>query len=186
MPSERFLFNGTFFVEDSANTGPYGQLRLDQLSLHVQLHVCPDEVLALDGRVRELRPEPHPEHQHRHAHRRSTAPWTYESKSDVFNVGTTYKLSPKVILNGNFEYVRGLDVVTNTPAPPGAVVPFNLGQYSVVSNITYRISAGVDYFVRPNLTTFFRYNYFDYGDSVVVLQHLGHRHMFLVGVNAMF
>ena len=36
------------------------------------------------------------------------APWTYESKSDVFNVGTTYKWSPRVVLNGNFEYVRGL------------------------------------------------------------------------------
>ena len=95
----------------------------------------------------------------------------------MFNIGTTYRVSPKVILNGNFEYVRGLDVITQSQ--------YDLGQYSLVSNITYRISAGADYLVRPNLTTFFRYNYFDYG-ALSALYDTGTASMFLVGINAMF
>ena len=154
MPSERFLVNGTFYVEDASNHGPYAYFNSTNYPFLFSVMYAPTKCWHLTAGYANFDQNltqninigvPSP----------TITPWTYESKADVFNVGTTYKLSPKVILNGNLEYVRGLDVITQSQ--------LDLGQYSLVSNITYRISAGVDYLVRPNLTTFIRYDYFDYG-----------------------
>ena len=153
-PSERFLANGTFYVEDASNHGPYGYFNSTNYPFLFSVMYAPTQAWHLTAGYANFDQSltqninigvPAP----------TTTPWTYESKADVFNIGTTYRVSPKVILNGNFEYVRGLDVITQSQ--------YDLGQYSLVSNITYRISAGADYLVRRNLTTFFRYNYFDYG-----------------------
>jgi len=130
-----------------------------------------------------------------------TAPWRYGGKSDVVNLGSTYALTQRLSLTGCFEYVRARDSYATPPGPPTSgplavenppaagggvidVTPYTqLSDASRVEVETYRLSAGFDYCVRNGVTTFFRYNYYDYGD-LAMLYNAGEAHMFLAGLSA--
>ena len=105
------------------------------------------------------------------------------ARSDVFNLGSTYAYSKRLRFTGNVEYVRGLNVVTSTPTPPGTISYNGLGGYSEVSTTQTQFSVGVDYMWRPNITTYFRYDYDNYGDLVSGVTS-GTANMFLVGLTA--
>ena len=60
-----------------------------------------------------------------------------------------------------------------------------LSGYSKVSVDTCRVSAGIDYLIRRNLSTYVRYNYYNYGDTVTTY-NAGTAHMLLGGMSASF
>jgi opacity protein-like surface antigen len=106
----------------------------------------------------------------------------------VFNIGTAYSWTERVTLTGDFEYVRGLNEITNVGTTSSGVsfqTPTSLGSYALVSNQTYRVSAGVDYRLRPRVTTYFRYNYYDFGDLATGVTS-GTTHLFLAGMSATY
>ena len=111
-----------------------------------------------------------------------------------------------------FEYVRGMDenFATYNPAnekpgaPPatwayygypgtpvtvvnGAVVPntaVNIGQYSLVKMDSYRFELGADYRISERISSFVRFDYYDYVDPTGLTS--GQENMFLIGMNAKF
>jgi len=58
------------------------------------------------------------------------------------------------------------------------------GRSAVIVETT-RLTAGVDYWWRERISTYLRYNYFDYNDQGAGIES-GTAHMFLAGINAMF
>ena len=61
---------------------------------------------------------------------------------------------------------------------------YNLGSYSLVKMESYRFGLGADYLLRPRVTTYARYNYYDYQDDSGLTS--GQASMFLVGASATF
>ncbi len=107
-----------------------------------------------------------------------TSPWQYMAKSDVVTLSTSYAATECLTVTGGAEYVRGVNAITNAPSPAtataagslvpgGSNLPYNndLINYSRVEITTWRLSAGADYLLRRGVSTFFRYNYFDYRDA---------------------
>ena len=109
-------------------------------------------------------------------------------EASVFNIGANYAYSERVSFNGGIEYVHGVDVISNIPnnTTLGAPISYSdIPGYSKVSVDTCRVSAGVDYLIRRNLTTYVRYNYYNYGDTVTAY-NAGTAHMLLGGLTATF
>ena len=71
------------------------------------------------------------------------------------------------------------------PTPSGATSFADIAGYSAVIANTYEVTAGIDYLWRPGLSTYFRYNFSDYGDEVTGLLS-GKVHMFMGGMTALF
>jgi hypothetical protein len=115
-----------------------------------------------------------------------TAPWSYQGRANVLNLGATYLASPQVRLVGGFEFVRGWNYFDEPPAPPTANPDYgDLPTYSDVRVSTYRLTAGIDYELSRTFNTFFRYNMYDY-DDIAMAWNAGTLHMFLGGVSAIF
>jgi len=126
------------------------------------------------------------------------SPWRFQGRSHVVNLGGSYAWSKRLTLTGGVEYVRASNVFETQP--PGLawdniasgnqqviVVPdwSTLPGRSAVIVETTRLTAGVDYWWRERISTFLRYNYFDYNDQGAGLDS-GTANMVLAGVNAMF
>jgi hypothetical protein len=188
-PSERFMLNGTFYVEDSSNHGPYADFDSTSYPFMFSAMYAVTEKWSINGGyanfVNAINQNVNLGLTATVGSNSYTAPWRYVGNSNVFNIGTNYAFSKRLKLNGSFEYVRGLDVITSTPTPPGAISYAGLGGYSTVSTDTMQVSAGLDYLLTPRVTTFFRYNYYDYGDLATGIMS-GKVNMFLVGASAFF
>jgi hypothetical protein len=121
------------------------------------------------------------------------SPWRFYGRSHVVNLGGSYAWSKRLTLTGGIEYVRGSNVFVTEPpglamTSTGAVIVPNwstLPGRSAVIVETTRLTAGVDYWWRERISTFLRYNYFDYDDQGAGIDG-GTAHMALAGVNAMF
>jgi hypothetical protein len=129
------------------------------------------------------------------------APWRFWGQANVFNVGGAYAWSKRLTLRGGFEFVRS----TNTFAVDAPALAWNasgtnnnatnailiapdwstLAYRSAVIVETTKLTAGVDYLFSQRVSTFFRYNYFDYNDQGATA-FSGTSHWFLAGMNAMF
>ena len=192
-PTDVFMLNATFYIENALNHGPYVNFDSTGYPFILSAWYAPGERWSLTGgyasftnwidqdiTLTSSRPEGTGGGNSPPA--LTTSPWGYTAKADVFNIGTTYAWTERLALNGGFEYVRGLNSITQS-APPGQA--YQLGDYSLVSVNTYRFWAGIDYLVRHNINTYFRYNYYDYGDDAVALNS-GTAHMFLGGMTAMY
>jgi hypothetical protein len=196
-PSEHFMLNATFYVENALNNGPFVNFDSTSYPYVLSLWYAPstkwsfttgyanftnwisqDVTLTAVTTAPTTGIPPSP----------STAPWNYMGKSQVFNVGANYAWTQRLKLCGAFEYVHGIDAITAVGQLSTGVsfqTPVSLGSYSLVSENTYHVSAGVDYVLGPRVTTFFRYNYYDFGDLATALQS-GTVNMFLVGMSAVF
>jgi hypothetical protein len=199
-PVDTLMFNGTFYVENAMNHGPYAYFDSNSFPFVLSSWYSPtpdwslsfgyadfmdwitqDVTLGSTGGDAQGTPAP-----------AFTAPWRYSAKTDVINLGTRYACTKELTLRGDFEYVNGLNSVNVTPTPAGAVSYSNpsapdqpLGSYSLASVRTFRFSAGMDYLIRPRMTTYFRYNYFDFADLSTGLTS-GQAHMLLGGLSAVF
>jgi hypothetical protein len=122
-------------------------------------------------------------------------PWNYQGVADVFTLGTRFAATEKLTFTGEFEYVRADDlngatvtpsqqVPTTAPLPPGAPVNYTLGQYSNVQTQSFRFAVGADYLLRPRVTTYVRYNYYDFQDASGITS--GQVSMLLGGMSAKF
>ena len=122
----------------------------------------------------------------------STA-WRYGGRSQVVNLGTAYAWTECLAFSGGLEWVRGrnsftspspataLDPAGNTINPDWSTIPAN----SDVIVETTRLSGGVDYAFRAGMSTYFRYNYFQYDDRSGNAG-TGRTHLFLGGLTAMY
>ncbi len=203
-PTDTLMVNATFYIENALNDAPYVRWSSNSLPFVVSTWWAPTECWSLsagaavmDGYINQdvslgqLRPIPSTNVSG------LTAPWQYNSSADVFNLGSRYMITEKASLSGEFEYVHGLnsvyapvDPATSTPIVPGApgngpAAPYTLGQYSLVKMQSFRLGAGLDYRLRPRVTTFARYNYYDYQDISSGLTS-GQAHMLLGGMSALF
>jgi len=121
--------------------------------------------------------------------------WRYSGVAQVVNLGGSYAWNEYVKLRGGFEYVRGRNTFVS-PSPATAldadgtvIVPdwSTLPPNAAVIVQTMKLEAGVDFWVRDNVSCYFVYNYFDYdGRSEYELLNSGTAHFFLGGVTAMF
>ena len=64
--------------------------------------------------------------------------------------------------------------------PPYAT--YDIGQYSLVKMQSFRMGIGADYLIRPRVTTYVRYNYYDYQDESGITS--GPASMILGGISA--
>jgi hypothetical protein len=122
------------------------------------------------------------------------APWRYTGKSEVLNLGAAYAFTERLTLSGGLEYVHGFNGVSTPPSPLDQrpnLTTFTPSPYTEISaasrvNInTYRLSAGVDYWLRDGITVFGRYNFYEY-DDITAAYNSGTAHMFLGGVTAAY
>ena len=97
---------------------------------------------------------------------RSRRLWNYSGQSHVVTLGSRYRVSPCVTLTGEFEWVRGLDAITNSATffPATGVTITDLGGYSTVSNTTTRVRLGADWKIAPRIGTYFRYELYNFDD----------------------
>ena len=95
-----------------------------------------------------------------------TAPWNYNGQAHVVTLGSRYRASHSVTFSGEFEWVRGLDAITNSTTffPNSGNTITDLGSYSTVSNVTTRVRLGVDWKLAPRVGTFFRYELYNFDD----------------------
>ncbi len=115
-----------------------------------------------------------------------TTPWNFVGDSDVINLAASYAATEKLRLMSQVEYVRAENYFLAPAAPATATTPYtDLPGYSAVINDLYRLSAGFDYLIRPQIDVFVRYNFYDVIDSTADYNS-GTAHMFLAGLSGTF
>jgi hypothetical protein len=131
--------------------------------------------------------------------------WGYASRASVFNLGTTYDITPKVRLTGQAEYVKGIQSAVQTAGDPrfaatniANTATAGIPQYLREDVVTTRVSAGIDYQFAKHWSTYFRYVLYVYEDNanqdqiaasispVTGLPLSGISNMFLGGVTGTF
>lgn len=192
-PSECFMLNGTVYLENASNHGPWAEFDSSSYPYIISAMYAPTQRWTWTGGYANFPSWINQTSTFADLRSTSTAlptnvfndPLRYSGQADVFNLATRYACTSQLTLSSEFEYVYGLNEFVATKTPTGAVSYADLGTYSMVKTQTVRIGAGVDYLVRPHVTTYVRYNYFDYGDLATGLQ-TGQAHMFLGGLTATF
>jgi hypothetical protein len=116
-------------------------------------------------------------------------PWAFQGTSDVFTLGTRYAATSKLSFMGQFEYVHGINAsfatVPSSAQTPTTGAAYDLGQYSLVKEQSFRFETGVDYLITRRITTYLRYDYYDFQDlSTGYLS--GQQNMILGGMSATF
>ncbi len=122
-----------------------------------------------------------------------TLPWSYNGRSTVVDLGTSYAWTDRVTLQGFVQWVRGSNYFDTPPAFPLPEDPTQIVQwtdlpiYSSVIVETVRLGGGFDYLINDRISTYFRYNLFDWeGKTLTEDPNSGTAHMFLAGVSAVF
>jgi predicted porin len=114
--------------------------------------------------------------------------WRYAGREHVFHVGTSYALTPRVLLTGRVEYVDGIDRITQaqgTSADLGFQNFDFIPDAALQSVQTIRVISGVDWKIRPRVAAYFRYIFQNYDDRAVP-DNSGQVHLFLGGFSAFF
>jgi len=211
-PIDTFLLNGTVYLEQSTHRDDFARFNQDSYPWVVSAWYAPTCKLSLNGGYAQFSsfidqditlgsqgrygsfPGPHASEWEETPS--FTAPWRFMGRSDVVNLGGVYAWTERLSLNGGLEYVRGLNRVATPPSPTNDAYPDGRGSFtptpyteiaqaSRVEVNTYRLSAGVDYWLRDGITVYFRYNFYDYLDETAAF-NTGEAHMFLGGLTAMF
>jgi hypothetical protein len=116
-------------------------------------------------------------------------PWAFRGAADVFTIGARYQATCKLSFNGMFEYVHGINssfaVVPTAMQTPPTGAPYDLGQWSLVKEQSFRFEAGADYLVTQRITTYLRYDYYDFQDLTTGFLS-GTQNSILGGVSAVF
>jgi hypothetical protein len=117
-----------------------------------------------------------------------TGVWRYAGREHVFHAGTTYALTPRVLLTGRFEWVDGIDRITQaqgTSADLGFQNFDFIPAAALQSVQTIRVSTGADWRIRPRIMAYFRYIFSDYDDRAQPANS-GQAHLVLGGLSAFF
>ncbi len=94
-----------------------------------------------------------------------TSRWNYGGQAHVVTIGSRYALTECVTLTGDFEWVRGHDLIYNS-AITGVPLTPALGAYSEVLNETTRIRVGADWKIRRRMVVYCRYELYNFEDVV--------------------
>jgi hypothetical protein len=211
-PTDNFMLSASVWLERTYNHGPYAYFNEDNYPFLVTAWYAPtckwnvtggfaqltnwiNQDITMGGNEapgRDGRPE---------LSLPMTSLWRYQGIADLVNLGTSYAMTERLTLTGGAEYVWGENVFINDPqyytvqtytkqAPSTAtkttnVDMSNLPGFSRVDVRTWRVSAGLDYLLRRNMSTFFRYNYFDYGD-LAAAYNTGASHQVLGGLTGTY
>jgi hypothetical protein len=119
--------------------------------------------------------------------------WGYLGEAEVFDLGATYRWTKDVKLTAAAQYTHGIDTILPLGIYPGPFPTINPGSksyydlttlpgYSRVIIDTMRVQAGIDWQVRAHLTTFLRYQYYNFNDPTQPY-NTGIANGFLVGLN---
>ncbi len=116
-------------------------------------------------------------------------PWNFRGTADVLTVGTRYAATCRLAFMGTFEYVHGINAsFANVPSSiqtPATGAAYDLGQYSLVKEQSFRFELGADYLITRRVSTYLRYDYYDFQDlSTGDLS--GQQNMVLGGMSATF
>ncbi|HYW78718.1 MAG TPA: hypothetical protein VE890_04040, partial [Thermoguttaceae bacterium] len=94
----------------------------------------------------------------------------YGGRAEVINLGSTYAATNRLTLTGTFEHTRSFNGFAD---PSVAAIGGGLDGVSLISTPglsdvrvqTTRFSAGFDYELREQVSTYFRYSYYNYNDK---------------------
>jgi hypothetical protein len=117
-----------------------------------------------------------------------TGVWRYAGREHVFHAGTSYSMTPHVLLTGRVEWVEGVDRITQaqgTSADLGFQTFDFIPAAALQSVQTIRVIAGVDWRIRPQVAAYFRYIFEEY-DDYANPANTGLAHLFLGGFSAFF
>lgn len=120
-----------------------------------------------------------------------TEPWRYAGKADVFNLAVTRVVTSRLRANGGFEFTRGHNEIDSIPnytyntSPPQSINYSDLAYYTEELINQYRWSAGLDYDLTTHLSSYVRYNFYDW-DSPTSDWNSGTANMLLGGVSGTF
>jgi hypothetical protein len=198
-PADNLMINATLYVENAMSNAPYVNWTSNSVPFTLSAWYAPSTVWSfnagaavMDGYINQdvnlgnLNAVP------------GTAipglPWKFTSAADVFDLGARFAATEKLSFNGELEYVHGLNgssafvnplTQIGNPLPAGSpTTPYQIGTYSNVLMQSFRFGLGADYLVRPNITTYARYNYYNYGDDTGTTS--GQVNMFLLGASAKY
>lgn len=110
--------------------------------------------------------------------------WDYGGRSEVWSLGSTYAWTRRLTLRGNLQYVRGRNQIASTVFEEPYVWP-EIAELARDGMDSIRLSAGFDYRLPPCATSYFRYSYLDYDDSVRPTRD-GAAHLFLAGLSGRY
>ena len=99
-------------------------------------------------------------------------------------MGSTYAWTRRLLLRGNLQYVRGRNEIASTVFDEPYVWP-EIAELARDRMDSIRLSAGFDYRLHPCATSYFRYSYLEYDDSVQTLND-GTAHLFLAGLSGRY
>jgi hypothetical protein len=195
-PTDAFWVNGTMWIEDTYNhTGP-ANFEEDRYPFSVSTFYTPNQDwtvsvgyanfsdwinqdVTLGGAATGNSPS-------------ETQPWRYAGKADVFNLAVTRVLTSRLRANAGFEFTRGHNEIDSIPeytyfgtVPPSGVSYGDLAYYTEELMNLYRWSAGVDYDLTTHLSSYVRYNYYDW-DNPTSDRNSGTANMLLGGISGTF
>ena len=199
-PTDCLMVNATLYVENAMSDAPYVAWTSNSLPFTVSAwwSATPDWSFSVGGAemdswidqnvaVTNLGASPGAA---------VSVPWRFVGVADVLNFGARYQATCKLSFTGMFEYVHGENISSAIVNPNSQVgttawgpyagnsAAYDIGQYSLVKMQSYRLEAGADYVWSPRVTTYARYNYYDYEDESGVTS--GQANMFLVGASAKY
>jgi hypothetical protein len=211
-PTDNFMLTGTFWIENTWNDGPYAYFNEDNYPFMLTAWYAPTSRWSVTGGFADLTnwiyqditlgsvgPTTAGRDGRLETSIPLTAPWRYAGRADLVNLNSSYAVNDCLTLTGGAECVWSSNAFVNTPqtytvdsytgvgntTTPTNVDMSDLPSYSRVDVRTWRLSAGYDYLLRQNMSTFFRYNYFDYGDYATTY-NAGQSHMFLAGLSGTY
>ncbi len=202
-PTDELMVNATLYVENAMSDAPYVAWTSNSVPFTVSAWWAPTQQWSFSAGAAEMDSwiNQNTTLSNLNATPGATVsvPWQYTGVADVFNLGTRFQATEKLSFNGELEWVRGMDEsgaivnpnnqVSGTPPawkpygnPPYAT--YDIGQYSLVKMQSFRMGIGADYLIRPRVTTYVRYNYYDYQDESGITS--GTASMILGGMSATF
>jgi hypothetical protein len=114
-------------------------------------------------------------------------PFSYGSRAQVINLGTSYAASDRLTLSGDFEFVRATARFAD-PSFIGDTGPVDLSYLPGASDVlteTTRFSLGADYMLSRQISCYFQYQFYDWNDEAGN-DESGTANMFLGGVTAKY
>jgi hypothetical protein len=202
-PSDNFLVNASFWIENKANHSNYVDFEEESYPFLVNAWYGVNDRVSLTGGYasfsnwidQDITLGRQDGGLSRGAQEFTawTDAWRYSGRADVINLGAAYVVSCDLTLTGGVEYVRGANFISNIPPntyseltiPERTITYDDIPDYSRVHVNVYRVTLGADYDVTCNTGVFLRYNYQDY-DDLAMPWNTGAAHMFLAGVSGVY
>jgi hypothetical protein len=203
MPSEHFMLNGSVGMEDGKNHTQYANFSEQNFPFNINGWYSLSQRFAVTagyaiysnfvGQTITLADQNLPAAFGGNGVVPSSSVWSYGGQAQVCTLGGRYQASPAVRLTGQFEFVYGHDLISNSAidvntiktAPGTPNLTTDLGGFSEVQNRTTRVTLGIDWTVRPRLVVFSRYELYDFLDQEPGYQ-TGTAQGILAGLSAMF